>query len=255
MFMAKDSHNDNGEGMHLRDEVIALACEEAHRKVFENFQSSNIFQLDRDIPLPRIEPTEIVSGKLLGKGSFSFVKEIKHIDLNIKVLRRRSPSSQTITITSGEGRATGSDDEQIKLKRQSSISSFVEDVLSGDCRYVIKNIAPDSKNNAEKLRCALMNMVVETHYLSVIEHPNVIKLHAVGHTDMFCPDNFLVLERLYSTLPDKIAGWKKEMKWKNRTPLLKKVRGKTRNIDGTFTQRLAIGCDMASALEYLHGLK
>ena len=58
---------------------------------------------------------------------------------------------------------------------------------------------------------AAMDMATETHFLSVLDHPHIIKMRAVGEIDMFDKNYFIVLDRLYDTLDERIDDWKEEL--------------------------------------------
>eukprot|EP00956_Cyclotella_meneghiniana_P032004 scaffold86042_cov80-Cyclotella_meneghiniana.AAC.2 len=94
---------------------------------------------------------------------------------------------------------------------------------TGKSRYAIKIISPSIVNtDFTKFLQAAMDMATETYFLSVLTHPHILKLRAVGQGDMFSPSYFLVLDRL------------------------------RHKIQSLFEERVNVAKDLAGALGYLH---
>ena len=69
---------------------------------------------------------------------------------------------------------------------------------------------------------------------------------------MFSPSYFLVLDRLYDTLNDRIGG-----EWKHRRDHLELdffVWGRGRKVKMLWEERLGVAKDLAGALSYLHDM-
>lgn len=98
-----------------------------------------------------------------------------------------------------------------------------------------------------------MDMAIETHFLSVLDHPNIIKMRGVGEGDMFDSGYFIVMDRLYSSLDSEIDGWKDEVEKSQScmAMLLGKTKSRKRK---HFKKRLSIAKDIAGAMEHLHKL-
>ena len=79
--------------------------------------------------------------------------------------------------------------------------------------------------------------------------PNILKLRALS-VDVGA-NSFIILDRLYQTLTDKIAYWKERRD--NGFVNFFDFRGKKQK--AFLAERLAVGFDIASALEYLHERK
>jgi len=123
----------------------------------------------------------------------------------------------------------------------------------GNARYAIKIITPDIvQNDFKKFLQAAMDMATETYFLSVLSHPHILKMRAVGQNDMFSPDYFLVLDRLYDTLEDRIEGSWKEQSDHLENSLLVWNRG--RKMQLLWKERMGVAKDLAGALNYLHEL-
>jgi serine/threonine protein kinase len=98
-----------------------------------------------------------------------------------------------------------------------------------------------------------MDMATETYFLSVLSHPNILKMRAVGQGDMFSPDYFLVLDRLYDTLLDKIEGsWKEQYEHLENSFF---VWNRSRKTKMLWAERMGVMRDIAGALGYMHDLR
>ena len=59
----------------------------------------------------------------------------------------------------------------------------------------------------------LADLNLETKFLSSLpHHPNIIKLRAIADGDRFHPDYFLVLDRLFDTLEQRLVQWRAKAK-------------------------------------------
>ena len=121
----------------------------------------------------------------------------------------------------------------------------------GKARYVVKIISPHIvRGDFSKFVQAAADMATETYFFSVLNHPHILKMRAVGQSDMFSPSYFLVLDRLYETLDHKIAH-----SWKKHKDHLKNdffVWGRYRKNMSFWTERVGVARDLAGALSYLH---
>eukprot|EP00563_Minutocellus_polymorphus_P016029 CAMPEP_0181057398 /NCGR_PEP_ID=MMETSP1070-20121207/20228_1 /TAXON_ID=265543 /ORGANISM="Minutocellus polymorphus, Strain NH13" /LENGTH=465 /DNA_ID=CAMNT_0023136807 /DNA_START=215 /DNA_END=1615 /DNA_ORIENTATION=- len=133
---------------------------------------------------------------------------------------------------------------------------FMQDFVlgkGGAARYAIKEISPEVKANAKKFIRAAMDMATETHFLSVLNHQHIIKMRAVGEIDMFDKNYFIVLDRLYDTLDERIEDWQEELK--NSTSCLAVFkRGSKTKKKRLFAERLTVARNIASAIQHLHDL-
>ena len=79
-----------------------------------------------------------------------------------------------------------------------------------DCRYAIKRISDDLLKDHELFVNGIVDLAMEAKFLSVIRHPNIIKMRAVAVGSRFSRNFFVVLDRLYDILPVRLAKWKKQ---------------------------------------------
>lgn len=120
--------------------------------------------------------------------------------------------------------------------------------------YVVKHLNPKLAYNPKKLVVGAKDLVMEAHFLSALDHENIIKLRgwsaagiggfaATGRADGF----FLILDRLSLTLAKKISYWREEAK--TRKGLMS---GRNSEKNRLFQERLKSAIDVASAVTYLH---
>lgn len=123
-------------------------------------------------------------------------------------------------------------------------------------KYVLKNLNPKLAFNPKKLVVGAKDLVMEAHFLSSIDHVNVIQLRAwsaagiagfaeTGRADGF----FLVFDRLDETLSRRIATWRERSKESKKGSLMKSRATLRMQL---FTERVQVAIDIATAMEYLH---
>ena len=119
----------------------------------------------------------------------------------------------------------------------------------GHARYAIKRLKPDLSEKDRK--DAVMDMAIEAKFLAVISHPNIVKMRGTASTDSLRYDYFIVMDRLYGTLDERIDEWleqEKEMAgsccglWGSDEGRLTEIR----------LERITALYDVSKAMEYLH---
>jgi len=124
---------------------------------------------------------------------------------------------------------------------------------TGESRYVIKIIQPTIvQTNFKKFLQAAMDMATETKFLSVLRHPHILQMRAVGQGDMFHPEYFIVLDRLYDTLLDRMEGQWKELADHLEHDFL--VWSRASKVKMLWAERMGVMRDVAGALGYIHSL-
>lgn len=193
----------------------------AKEKYDEYFDKSSI--ADNAIAFPTFARSNLNLGKVLGKGGFGTVYEVRGVKTNSKT---RSDECQFI-----------------------ATHCLRED--SGDARYAIKVLSPENLKDPVKFIQGILDMAVETRILSDTEHPNIIKARAVAVVDPFNDDYFIMMDRLYDTMESRIKKWDKKVK------RLSGIGGKVFDRQGVrkkvvWHDRLVAAFDLSDALGYLH---
>jgi serine/threonine protein kinase len=123
---------------------------------------------------------------------------------------------------------------------------------TGKSRYAIKIISPHILHDTKKYLQACADMATETYFFSILHHENIVQLRAVGQDDMFSPSYFLIMDRLYDTLLQRIEGvWRQKM---DRLENDFWVWNRGKKCSGFWMERLGVGRSLAGALGYLHDL-
>lgn len=163
--------------------------------------------------------SEIIAGARIGRGGFSHVYEIAEIRLSPEIDARLSA-------------------EDRQARRQLAAECIDE---HGRPRFALKHLQESLllSSDKQKFAYAASDLAVEAAFLSRLDHANIMSLRALpigglaaleeGGHDSF----FLVLDRVSSTLDERIQEWKLEQR---------------SNVE----EKLDISLQLARALEYLH---
>ena len=120
-----------------------------------------------------------------------------------------------------------------------------------DCRYAFKGMQKARKQDASMFVNAVVDMALEAKFLAAVRHPNIIKMRAMASGDLCQANFFIIMDRLYDTLNDRIQQWQK----KQSNGLVRLFDFQKKKEKRFIAERLTVAYDIASALEYLHNLK
>ena len=139
-------------------------------------------------------------------------------------------------------------DKNLTLQdRQFMSTHFLRD---GHARYAIKRLSRGLMKTSEDLFLAgIVDLAMEAKYLAVIQHPHIIKMRATSCTHPCSDSFFLVLDKLYDTLADRVESWGKDKR--SLSGLLSSGTKKNEH----FANRLIVAYDICSALTFLHNNK
>ncbi len=165
--------------------------------------------------LPRFDREDFELGDLIAFGGFSNVYELDHFNVE---------------------------------------SELTEEADDAKRKYVVKHLNPKLAFNPKKLVVGAKDLVMEAHFLSALDHENIIRLRgwaaagiagfaATGRADGF----FLILDRLNLTLAKKISIWREDAKTKKGL-----MKGRNTDKNRLFQERLKASIDVAAAVTYLH---
>jgi len=125
---------------------------------------------------------------------------------------------------------------------------------NGQARYAIKKLTSGLyKQSEDHFMAGVLDLAMEVKFLAVLQHPHIIKMRAVSSTHPCSVDFFLVLDRLYETLTDRLASWKKQARKLSGLGSMRDVLGRKK--DEEFAKRLMVAYDICSALHFLHANK
>lgn len=181
---------------------------------------------------------ELSIGKVLGRGGFCVVKEVTKI-----VLKKGADDSS----------GTKKSDDEHYIHNIIQDRPFMQEhcIRQGkDFRYAIKTVQDSSRKDPQIYVNAVVDLAVEARFLAIVRHPNIIKMRAMEARDPFHSDYFLLMDKLYDIMPQRLK------KWESRK---KSVTTKVFDRKGTkkqefWVERLTVAYDIACALSYLHGM-
>jgi len=198
-------------------------------------EGNKMMESSRHKPGPVLEvPTlgyqEIVLGRVVGRGGFSVVNEVREINL------------QDVYETS--------DDES---KRRSILAENCCNKETGSFRYVVKMLRTDLPEDEHTK--GVVDLAVEARFLAKLSHPNIITMRATANSDPLESKFFVLLDRLASTLERKMHSWRKEIGaamgfWFG--PCIGHCCANKQVLHRLWIDRLLVARDCASAIRYLH---
>lgn len=146
---------------------------------------------------------------------------------------------------------TDSDDVPIDFEQREERGFMRAHCMRGGlARYAVKRIRKDIPE--EMKEDAAIDLASEAKFLASLSHPNIVKMRAVvgmpGH-----PDFLMVLDRLYSTLNQKISEWRKAEK--QYRGILGHFGRRQEDLDHVRNDRMVALYDVSRAIRYLHSNK
>lgn len=99
---------------------------------------------------------------------------------------------------------------------------------------------------------AITDLAIEARYLSVVSHPNIIRVRGFGRCDPFSGGYFIVMDRLVNTLTEEIDEWNRRVK---RLTGLSGLCCNNESLDMLWEEQLMAAYGLASALNHMHSQK
>lgn len=219
----------------------------AKNVVLTKTKDSIVLDVEAEKRIPKFDQSELTIGKVLGRGGFCVVSEVVRIKL-----RDVAGKPQASGVGSERSEDFGFDDEH-RIHNITQDRGFMQTycVRQGkDCRYAIKCVQDSSRNDAQTFINAVVDLAVESRFLAVVRHPNIIKMRAVASGTPYTARFFVVLDKLYDILSTRLHKWK-AARFKGIKKLLD--RGGKKEL-AFWCERCTVAYDLASALKYLHDL-
>jgi len=222
-------------GNPLSGASVDLLLKTANDVVDKLSAETSFFDPERERLFPHLDESELTLGRVLGRGGFCVVNEIKKIKL--------SPN----------GKGALMDEESEKTKDEAFCRSYLQDrcLRNGDSRYAIKVLLPECSADPGRYLKGTIDLAVEAKFLSVLEHPNIVKMRALASVGHYREGNFLVLDRLYDTLEQRFKKWNRS--YRKTKGIMGSITGKKKKKNKLIVDRLHVAHDLAAALRYMHG--
>lgn len=199
-------------------------------------KDSKILDKEMEARIPKFDAGELSIGKVLGRGGFCVVKEVTKI-----VLQKGDENA---------GVRQSDDEHYINNIVQNRGFMAQHCIREGkNCRYAVKTVQDSSRKDPQVFVNAVVDLAVEARFLAIVRHPNIIKMRAMEARDPFHSDYFIVLDKLYDIMPQRLKKWKSKKK-----SVLKVLDVKGKKKQEFWVERLTVAYDIACALSYLHGL-
>jgi serine/threonine protein kinase len=129
-------------------------------------------------------------------------------------------------------------------------SDFASSLI--ESKYVVKTLRTDLPE--EEYVKGIVDLAIESEFLSVLKHPNVISMRALANSDPHESKFFVLLDRLVTTLDKKFNQWRKIIQDHSGYWLgpFGYCCAKENYLYQTWLERVQASRDIANAMHYLH---
>ena len=243
-------------------EKVAAVASKAYRKASAK---SNVLSTEKLAGIDLIKFDQIEVGQLLGKGSFSNVYEITKISSDNASGEESGDDypHKFVSKTKALGKVTYT---QNFLAENYERKYYVEGQSTKTFRYAIKYLKDDILSQPNSYAIGTLDLVIEGMFLASLSHPNIIKVRALPEGGVDClmqpkgKGYFLVLDRLFDTLTDRIYNkWQDEHRVEATggsgclcLPFGKKNNTSSAEENKYLGERLKVAFDISAALKFLH---
>lgn len=201
-------------------------------------------------PLPALAFQEIILGDIIGRGGFSFVHEIKFVKLQevYDTGREEAASRAAFAAPFDVSSSSSSSSQQVGVLDNTNTSHKPPAQL-----YVLKTLRPDLPEDEHNK--GIIDLAVESQFLAALSHPHILSLRGHANSDPLESRYFVILDRLVSTLDNKLKLWRKDVLCNKGYwcgSCLGYVCGRNHVLHRIWMERFSVARDLSSALQYLH---
>jgi len=238
--------------------------------VKDKTKDSTIFSEDAERLIPTFATSELTAGNILGKGGFCTVSEVRKVTLAESssngdsnavrsAVAKSVPGAKLKTTRDDDDDGDDDDDDGYPIGFAGTGKMVVQDrafiaskyLRQGkDARYAIKILSDDVLSDPNRFVAGVIDLAIESRFLAVVKHPNIIKMRATANSDPYSHGYFVVLDRLYDTLAKRFTIWKKTKTKLDGLGKIRDMKGKKKV--ALFLERILVAYDLAAALRYLH---
>ena len=212
------------------------SVEYARRNVEQTFQHSRI--KDTAVTYPKFDYQELTLGKVLGKGGFGTVSEVRAFRVTPGLTKSHSTRSATKDRDDTEVDDTTGEMESRQFIAQHCLRH------GGDARYAIKVLSPEVVKDPALYLQGMIDMAVETRFL--------MKMRAIAKVDAYSEGYFIVMDRLYDTLEARLKKWKVQSDRVSGILSGRLMDRKGKKALKIYEDRIVAAFDLSAALEHLH---
>lgn len=148
----------------------------------------------------------------------------------------------------GQGAFNQVNEAFLKPKQEQCSILYTNDVNS----YALKFISDNRRRPDENRKISLIDLQSEANLLSELSHVNIIKLHAVNEDMDLVDVAFLLLDRLYDTVEDKLKQWSLQQSNRSSASVLADTMSLRKQHMAQDERLTLVAVPVASAMEYLH---
>lgn len=210
-------------------------------------------------PLPALAFQEVVLGEIIGRGGFSFVHEIRDVQLQEIYDTGNEEAASRASFAAAFDASPDDDDGGGGASSSSTMPNDNNNNHKKPNRtsrqlYVLKTLRPDLPEDEHNK--GIIDLAVEAQFLAALSHPHILSLRGHANSDPLESRYFVILDRLVSTLDGKLKVWRRDVGinmgyWFG--PCFGYCCGRNHVLHRIWTERFEVARDIASALEYLHG--
>lgn len=184
--------------------------------------------------VPKLDIRDLKLGRIIGRGGFCVVHEIKSFGLAMSIGTQESPGAVSLSrmirnpFRSTGSRIAGRDASSTAVGSVGTGSDWLSNVsghfrddggpphvvetdgafraIDRSKKYVVKRFCIENPDKITFLK-GTVDLAMEARFLAALNHINIIKMYGVSTDGPFADGFFIVLERMDETLTKRIKKW------------------------------------------------